>query len=317
MTTKKMASVIEEHDYEFPYERIKILFEERRDKVRWPENKMIAVKIIIALEWWGRIIQPAIYPVSGTVEKQGVFDLGWWSEGQGYNWDVAVYRTLDLLDRHGLKATVSCSGGGAEHHPEIIREFKEKGHVIMSHGYYQSRGASRMTLEEEREDIVKTTAILESVTGERPRGWVNSGVGCSDRTFELIVEEGYEWSSDLRDDDLPYWLVVRDKRLLIIPHRSKATGDYGWFCRGLDGSVRAQRSHREAVIFFQDTFDAYFETAQLEGAQLLSFTVHPYMTCIPERIGAFDKMLSYVKGFPEVWFTTDRKINEWWRENYL
>jgi hypothetical protein len=110
---------------------------------------------------------------------------------------------------------------------------------------------------------------------------------------------------------------INGKILVQIPHRSKTTGDYGIFAFGLEGAVRAQRSHREAAQFFQDTFDAYLETAQREWPQLISIVIHPYMSCIPERIGALDRMFSYMKGFPEVWFTTCIDLARYWKENYL
>jgi len=317
MTTRKMASTIEEYDYVFPYKKIKIPFRERQGKVRWPDNKLIAVKICVPQEWWGRIYQPKVYHASGAKEAEHILDVSYLSEGQDYDFDIGVWRALDLLDRHGLKATFMCSGGGAKHRPEVIREIKQQGHEIAGHSFYQSRGAARMTPEEELEDLVKTTAILESVCGERPLGWDHTGIGASERSFQLLAEEGYVWNGDLRDDDLPYGIVVKDKILVEIPHRSRTTGDYSWFNHGLMGEMRAQRSHREAAQFFQDTFDAYYETAKREWPQLITFVIHPYTSCTPERIGALDRMISYMKGCPDVWFTTYIDLARYWKENYL
>jgi len=310
-------TTLQEYDYVFPYKKIKIPFRERGERVRWPGNKLVAVKINVPQEWWGRFFQPKVYPASGSTEAQHVLDVSYLSEGQDYDFDVGVWRALDLLDRHGLKASFMCSGGGAKHRPEVIQEIKKKGHEVAGHSFYQSRGAARMTEDEEREDLVETTAILEKVCGERPLGWDHTGVGAHERSFRLLVEEGYFWNGDLRDDDLPYGMVINDKILVELPHRSKTTGDYGIFCKGLEGAVKAQRSHREAISFFRDTFDAYLETAKREWPQLITIVIHPYMSCIPERIGALDGMLSYMKSFPEVWFTTYIDLARYWKENYL
>jgi allantoinase len=317
MTTTKMASTIEEYDYVFPYKKIKIPFRERRERVKWPDNKLIAVKLCIPQEWWGRIYQPKVYHASGAAEAEHVMDVSYLSEGQDYYFDISVWRILDLLDRHGLKGSFMCSGGGAQHRPEVIRAIYEKGHEIAGHSYYQSRGAARMTEAEEIEDIVKTTDVLTKVCGERPLGWDCTGVGAHERSFRLLAENGYFWNGDLRDDDLPYGIVVGDKVLVEIPHRSRCTGDYSWFNHGLMGEMRAQRSDKEAYSFFKDTFDAYYETALREGPQLITLVIHSYTSCTPERVGMVDRALAYMKGCPDVWFPTYIELARYWKENYL
>lgn len=304
-----MSNSIEEYGYVFPYEKIKIPFRQRRDKVRWPEkNKILAVVTYVAVEWWGRAY------VSGEGKA---LDIGLLSQEEEYNFDVGVWRALDLLDKYELKTTFFPSGAGAKRYPEVLREIKRRGHEIAGHGYYQSRFAGRMTPEEEREDIVKSTAILESVCGERPKGWINPAAGCSERTFELLAEEGYLWNGDLRDDDLPYGIKTKGKILVAIPHRTQTTNDFAWFSRRLNGPIKSERGPREAVEFFQDNFDYYYETAKQEGAQLLTFGIHPFMACIPERIGAVEEMVAYMKSFPDVWLTTYDTLAQWWKENYL
>jgi len=81
--------------------------------------------------------------------------------------------------------------------------------------------------------------------------------------------------------------------------------------------MRAQRSAREAVTFFEDTFDGYHETAKREWPQLITFVIHPYTSCIPERIGALDRMISYMKDSQDVWFPTYIELARYWKETYL
>jgi peptidoglycan/xylan/chitin deacetylase (PgdA/CDA1 family) len=318
MTTKQMASTIEAYDYVFPYRKLKIPFRERRERIqRWPGNKLVAVKFCVPAEWWGRIYQPKVYHASGAKEAEHILDISYLSEGQDYGLDIAVWRALDLLDRHDIKATFMCSGGTGKHRPEIIREIHSKGHEVAGHSFYQSRGAARMTEEEEIEDIVKTTQSLEKACGVRPLGWDCTGIGAHERSFRLLSEHGYYWNGDLRDDDLPYGIVVGDQVLVEIPHRSRTTGDYSWFNHGLMGETRAQRSAAQAADFYRDAFDGYYETANREWPQLITFVIHPYTSCTPERIGALEKMISYMKGCPDVWFPTYIELARFWKDTYL
>jgi peptidoglycan/xylan/chitin deacetylase (PgdA/CDA1 family) len=239
------------------------------------------------------------------------------SEGQGYGLDIAVWRALDLLERHHIKATFMCSGGLGKHRPDVLLEIHKQGHEIAGHSFYQSRGAARMTEAEENEDIAKTTESIQKIVGVRPLGWDCTGIGAHERSFRLLSEHGYYWNGDLRDDDLPYGIQIGDEMLVEIPHRSRTTGDYSWFNHGLMGEMRAQRSAKEAVTFFEDTFDGYYETARRECPQLITFVIHPYTSCIPERIGALERMITYMKGCPDVWFPTYIELARYWKETYL
>ncbi|MFO1317905.1 MAG: polysaccharide deacetylase family protein [Burkholderiales bacterium] len=317
MTTKPMANAIEAYDYVFPYKKIKIPFRERREKVRWPGNKLVAVKFCVPAEWWGRIYQPKVYHASGGKEGEHIMDVSYLSEGQDYGLDIAVWRALDLFDRHDVKVTFMCSGGTARHRPDVIREIHAKGHEVAGHSFYQSRGASRMTEEEEREDIVRTTEALQHVTGVRPLGWDCTGIGAHERSFRMLAEHGYVWNGDLRDDDLPYGIVVGDDVLVEIPHRSRTTGDYSWFNHGLMGEMRSQRGAREAADFFCEAFDGYYETARREWPQLITVVIHPYTSCIPDRIHALDRIIAYMKGCPDVWFPTYIELAQYWKKTYL
>ncbi len=306
-----MASKLEEYAYIFPYKKIKIPFKERRERVRWPEKKILAVHMYVAAEWWGREYLPG----------GKLLDLGNLSHEEEYNFDVALWRILDVLDRYDCKITFLCSGGGAKFRPDVLQEIKQRGHEVAGHGYYQSRSPARMGMDRdlETEDIVETTAILESIWGKRPLGWLNPGAGCSAQTFEILLDEGYLWNGDLRDDDLPYGIKVKDKILIEIPHRTMTTNDLAWWSgrQGVSSIIKAQRNPREAVEFFRETFDAYYATAIREGAQAMTYGIHPYLSCYPDRIEAIAKMIAYMKSCPEVWFPTYDTLAQYWKDNYV
>lgn len=307
-----MADKLGEYAYRFPYKKIKIPFRERRERVKWPDGKIIAAHMYVAAEWWGREYIP------GTK----LLDLGNLSHEEEYNFDVALWRILDVLDRHELKITFLCSGAGAKFRPDVLKEIKQRGHEAAGHGYYQSRSPARMGMDPgaEKEDIIETGAILKSIWGKKPLGWLNPGAGCSEQTFEILVDEGYLWNGDLRDDDLPYGIEVKKGKIIIaIPHRTMTTNDLAWWSgrQGVSSLIKAQRGPREAVEFFRDTFDAYYDTAKREGAQALTFGIHPYLSCYPDRIAAIDKMIAYMKSFPDVWFPTYDTLAQYWKDNYV
>jgi hypothetical protein len=61
-------------------------------------------------------------------------------------------------------------------------------------------------------------AAITAVTGIRPIGWHTRSPG-SVNTRRLLVEEGgFLYDSDAYNDDLPYFVVVGDKRHLVLPY---------------------------------------------------------------------------------------------------
>jgi len=86
---------------------------------------------------------------------------------------------LDLLDTHQARATFFVVGERAAAHPELVREIVRRGHGIANHSathpvrWFWALGPQKMRLEIER-----TQAILEQITGTRPR-WFRAVIGMS------------------------------------------------------------------------------------------------------------------------------------------
>ena len=77
-------------------------------------------------------------------------------------------RTLDLLDRHGLRATFFVIGELAEAHPDLVREMRRRGHAVGSHGQCHEHHLLRRP-SWIRADTARSVAVLRDVLGEGPR----------------------------------------------------------------------------------------------------------------------------------------------------
>jgi len=74
---------------------------------------------------------------------------------------------LDLLKRHGVKATFFVVGVNAEKHPDIIKRMHDEGHVIGIHNYvHKSNWLMRPGTV--KEQIRRTAELIESITGKKP-----------------------------------------------------------------------------------------------------------------------------------------------------
>lgn len=92
-------------------------------------------------------------------------------------------QVLDVLKKHGVKASFFCIGRKSEQSPEIIKRIVAEGHLIGNHSYlHESKfplyGKKKMT-----DDLLKTQLILEKISGKKtelfrpPFGVTNPTIG--------------------------------------------------------------------------------------------------------------------------------------------
>lgn len=109
-------------------------------------------------------------------------------------------RLLELFARRGAKATFFFLGWIAERLPDLVREVHAAGHEIGSHGY-DHRLLSELGREGFAADIARTSAILEAITGERPRAFRACTWSVGRRTpwaIDALLAAGFEVDSSIQ-----------------------------------------------------------------------------------------------------------------------
>src|SRR5690606_19248283 len=84
--------------------------------------------------------------------------------------EKSALSTLDLLDRHGAKATFFVVGWLAEQNPDLLAEVARRGHEVASKGYLH-RNFSQMSLNELRDDFRRSRDVIENATGKKIIGY--------------------------------------------------------------------------------------------------------------------------------------------------
>ncbi|MFN0141456.1 MAG: glycosyltransferase [Pyrinomonadaceae bacterium] len=128
---------------------------------------------------------------------------------QQRNWQNFVPRyeqntlkTLDLLDRHGAKATFFVLGWIAERNPSLVREIVARGHEIASRGFYH-RSLNNLTAEEFREDLRRTNQAIEAACGQKAVGYRAAEklrAGKDDWVLDVLAEEGFAYDASFMPD---------------------------------------------------------------------------------------------------------------------
>jgi polysaccharide deacetylase family protein (PEP-CTERM system associated) len=104
---------------------------------------------------------------------------------------------LDLLDRHGARATFFMVGWLAERTPETVKEILRRGHAVGSHGYAH-RPPDKMDEITFRTDLRRSIDAIGTVAGEAPRGYRAPGfrvTRCPFRYRRVLREAGLRYDA--------------------------------------------------------------------------------------------------------------------------
>lgn len=69
-------------------------------------------------------------------------------------------RVLDLLDRHGARATFFCIGSRAAKHPGLLREIRRRGHTVGNHTMHHPHHFAACGFGAQRREVAAAQAVL-------------------------------------------------------------------------------------------------------------------------------------------------------------
>ena len=118
----------------------------------------------------------------------------------GLRAEKSTLETLDLLDKHGHKATFFVLGWLAERCPDLIAELNRRGHRVASKGYHHHR-FNQFSLEEFEYDAKRSKDVIEAATGQEVQGYriAEGSLPVSDlRPFEILAKAGFKYDSSVR-----------------------------------------------------------------------------------------------------------------------
>jgi peptidoglycan-N-acetylglucosamine deacetylase len=125
--------------------------------------------------------------------------------------EVGAPRLLKLFDRYNLPTTWFIPGHSIETFPAQMQAVADAGHEIGAHGYCHENPVA-MTPEQEREVIERSIALIEKLTGRRPRGYVAPWWEMSEHTAALLLELGFTYDhSQNYNDFVPFYARVGDQ----------------------------------------------------------------------------------------------------------
>ncbi|WP_179137444.1 polysaccharide deacetylase family protein [Candidatus Entotheonella palauensis] len=224
-----------------------------------------------------------------------------------YGHRVGIFRVLDVLEKHGIAATIAMDALTAQHYPYLVQHCRQRDCEIIGHGLSVSRMiTSRMSEAEERDYIHTSIETLTQAIGQAPVGWLGPEYGESERTPQLLAAAGLRYVCDWANDEQPYHMTAGEGELVSLP-----------IALELD-DVHALWERRVPVDRYGTMLSECFEGLYQDGAKtgrLLVLNLHPWLIGQPFRIGFLDAALGGMMRRQGVWTAHGSAIVDWFRQH--
>lgn len=279
-----------------------------REPLRWPEGKPLALWFVLYLDYWELETPKGAHRAPGT---QGLWghqfpDLRTFSY-RLYGERIGVFRILEVLARHGMRATVAAGSEICRRYPELVRACAEQGHEIAAHGTHATRMIhSRMSVAEEREIIQGARTAVEEACGKTPAGWFGQDQGESTHTPRLVSEAGFDYLADWPNDEQPYWMTL-PRPVVSLPLQGELDDQqFLW--------MRQQPTWRYPGLV-REAADQLATDGRQNGRSL-GLGLRSWLFGRPHRIRYLDEALAHLAGRQDVWQATAGEVAQAYRKAF-
>jgi len=277
---------------------------QNRPKIEWPGGAKIAFWVAPNIEFYeldppenpNRKPWPQAYPAVGGYSIRD------------YGNRVGHVRQMELLDKYGIRGSISLSTALCDHHPEIIEMCAERDWEFFSHGIYNTRYTYGLSEDQEREMIQDSVDTIFKHTGKKPAGYLAPALSHSEQTIDLFAEAGGIYTCDLFHDDQPTPVHVRSgEKFISIPYSLEMNDTIAYVVNKIEPRRYGQ--------IIKDNFDRLYMEGD-ESGTVMCIPTHNYQVSCPHRMRAYEEALEYITGHSDVWVTTGREIADYFIEHY-
>jgi allantoinase len=273
----------------------------QRPPIRWPGGARVAFYIGLNVEHF-LVDRPSTSLNEATASLiPDPLNYGW----RDYGVRVGIWRTIQSLDRHGMRASVLLNSDAADRYPQIIQAGRARSWAWLAHGKTNSILQAGMSADQERAYLTEVVDTIHKATGQRPRGWLGPGLTETFQTPALLAELGLSYVLDWTNDDQPYRLNVPG--MLSVPY-SVELNDLGLFgFKGVSGP--------DFVRVVTDQFEQLHADAEADDSgRVMALALHPFVTGQPFRHRYLDQALGWLAAQPGIWLTTSDEIAEHYQQ---
>ncbi|HEV8439865.1 MAG TPA: polysaccharide deacetylase [Methylomirabilota bacterium] len=263
----------------------------------WPDGKQCAVVLSFDFD-----AESGFLFREPEKAKRSLGDL----EERRFGPRVGVDRILRMLGRLKLPASFFIPGWTVEHHLPESQRIRDAGHEIGAHGdVHEALGF--LERDEEEGIMRRQLAILERDLGVRPIGYRSPSWDVNVWTPGILKAHGFLYDSSLMGNDLPYEVETEQGALVEVPVQWLL--DDAPLFRHVYGATNAIADPGRVLQMWSKEFAAMHAE---NGCFVL--TCHPFISGRASRIAMLEELVSFMRRFRGVWFTTCEGVARWHAE---
>ena len=259
---------------------------EQREPLRLAPGKTVAALIVVPIEH--HMLDPDAKPFKHPGAMVTPYpDLRHFTS-RDYGNRVGVFRLLRLLKEHGLKATFPINADALTRLRPLVDAIAEDGHELAAYGLATDKihwsGLERSL---ESTWVAECRRRLDAV-GLHPTTWMSPARQQSFSTLDLIAEHRFERCLDWEQDTVPVAMKTSSTPVLALPVSNE-----------LDDRtllIDRRQSEDDWVGQIRAAIDYTKSESERRGAQVVGFTLTPYVSGQPFRTEAVDRLLGAIAG---------------------
>ncbi|QDB78282.1 polysaccharide deacetylase [Georgenia wutianyii] len=248
--------------------------------------------------------------------------------------EVGVPRLRRLLQQRELPATWFVPGHSIDTFRREIGDVAEAGFEIGCHGYSHENPVA-MTAQQEADVLGRSIELVKGLTGSAPTGYVAPWWEMSERTAQLLLDNGFSYdNSQSYDDFSPYYARVGDTWTHV--DYSKDAAEWmkplmrgrevdlveisaNWYVDDLPPMmfIKANANSHGFVApqvieqLWKDQFDWVYREMDYG---VFPFTIHPDVSGRPQVLLMLERIFDYISGHDGVeWLTFDEVATDFRR----
>ena len=259
---------------------------------QWPRGSRVAVALSFDID-------NATVPLSRGLLGSEDISRGMYGAVDG------LPRILRLLDRQSVPASFFIPAVSAELNPEMIPAIlSRKRHEIGVHGWIHEHLGVLNDEAEEQKLLNQSIDALTKALGKRPVGYRAPSWAMSLFTMKQVKAAGFLYDSSLMASDDAYEVTIDGVPSGVIELPIERILDDAPYYGAANGSLPSPE-------LVDQVYRSEFDVAYQEGG-LYVLTMHPHYTGHRSRALWLEKLITYMKSKPGVWFATHEEI-----ANYL
>ena len=283
----------------WPNPRVPHELSSNRKKLSPPDGKSLIVHTVMNIEYWPfdkNMPRGILPPPHGKSPEPPDLPNYSWVE---YGMRVGLPRLFKLFAENNIPVSAFINAQVADIYPKVFHEVCRLNWELVGHGWFQE---SLRVAKDEEHVIKKSLDLLRKLSGQPVRSWFGPAGGETEKTPELLKENGIEFLHDWLIDELPCWMRTKLGPIVAMPYTFELNDVPIWTVQ--NNSCDEMKKRVDATLNI-------FDEEKLYNTKIITLALHPHIVGVPQNFYYLKKIIKDLKKRDDVIFMTSSQIGDW------